>query len=118
MAVEEPAAPALNEAGLHVLLALAGGPRHGYAILQTITAESDGALRLGPTTLYRTLRTLFDDGLIEESANVAEALGDPRRRYYRITDSGHDAAWAELARLATVLRRARAKLRPRPDMTG
>jgi DNA-binding PadR family transcriptional regulator len=114
---KQPATQALNEVGLHVLLALAEGPRHGYAIMQTIAAESDGALQLGPTTLYRTLRTLFDDGLVEESPNVDDVSDGPRRRCYRITEAGQDAVRVELTRLEAVLLRARAKFRMRPDPT-
>jgi DNA-binding PadR family transcriptional regulator len=110
-----PGRAALSEAGLHVLLAVADVPRHGYAIMQAVAAESDGALRLGPTTLYRTLRTLVDDGLIEATADVDDASEDPRRRYYRITEAGQRAVGVELARLESVLLRARAKLRVRPD---
>ncbi|MET7427280.1 PadR family transcriptional regulator [Dactylosporangium sp. NPDC005555] len=100
-----------------MLLAVADVPRHGYAIMQTIAAESDGAVQLGPTTLYRTLRTLFDHGLIQASSNVDDVSDDPRRRYYRITEAGRNAARVELARLESVLRRAHGKLRMRPDTT-
>jgi len=103
----------LSTAGLHVLLALADGPRHGYAILQTVAAESSGTVRLGPTTLYRTLRTLHESGLVTEAPNEDPA-GDPRRRYYHLTEAGRDAARAELARLEALISTARSKRRLYP----
>jgi DNA-binding PadR family transcriptional regulator len=106
MADETPAA--LNTAALHVLLALADGPRHGYAIMQTVAAESTGTVRLGPTTLYRTLRTLHDTGLVREVPDEDPA-GDARRRYYHITEAGRGAARAELTRLEALINAARAK---------
>jgi DNA-binding PadR family transcriptional regulator len=103
------AAPELSTAALHVLLALAEGEGHGYAIMQTVTRESEGRVRLGPTTLYRTLRTLLEDGLIEELARGEDGGGDARRRYYRITGLGRRAARMELTRLESLLRWARTR---------
>jgi DNA-binding PadR family transcriptional regulator len=99
----------LSTAALHVLLALADGEGHGYAIMQTVTLESHGGVRLGPTTLYRTLRTLLEEGLIEESSRRDDSDGDARRRYYRITSVGQRAARSELARLESLLQWARTK---------
>jgi DNA-binding PadR family transcriptional regulator len=98
----------LSTAALHVLLALADGPRHGYAIMQAVAAESSGTVRLGPTTLYRTLRTLHDSDLVSETP-PDDPAGDPRRRYYDITDAGRAAARAELSRLEALISTARAK---------
>jgi DNA-binding PadR family transcriptional regulator len=100
--------PALPTTALHVLLALADGPRHGYAIMQTVAAESDDTVRLGPTTLYRTLRTLHDAGLVREVPNDDPA-DDARRRYYHITEAGRDAARAQLRRLQALIDTAGAK---------
>jgi DNA-binding PadR family transcriptional regulator len=100
--------PVLSTAALHVLLALGDGPRHGYAIMQTVAAESGGSVRLGPTTLYRTLRTLHDAGLVDEAPHD-DPGGDPRRRYYQITESGQHAAAAQLRHLQTVIDTARTK---------
>jgi DNA-binding PadR family transcriptional regulator len=105
------AVPELSNAALHVLLALADGEAHGYAIMQTVIRESQGRVRLGPTTLYRTLRTLLEDGLIEELSNGDDGNGDARRRYYRITDPGQHAARMELTRLESLLQWARGKTR-------
>jgi DNA-binding PadR family transcriptional regulator len=107
--------PALSTAALHVLLSLGDGPRHGYAIMQAVATESGGTLQLGPTTLYRTLRTLDDAGLISEMP-PDDPAADSRRRYYQITDAGQRAAGAQLRRLQALLDIAHAKrlLHPGP----
>jgi DNA-binding PadR family transcriptional regulator len=104
----------LSPAALHVLLALGDGPRHGYAIMQTVAADSGGAVQLGPTTLYRTLRSLHDAGLVNETP-PDEPAGDPRRRHYHITDAGQRAANAELRQLQALIDTARTKRLLRPD---
>jgi DNA-binding PadR family transcriptional regulator len=104
---------ALGSAALHVLLALADGPRHGYAIMQTVATESGGAERLGPTTLYRTLRTLHDAGLVR-AVEPGEPGDDARRRYYEITAAGEAAARTQLRRLQELIDAARAKPRLYP----
>jgi DNA-binding PadR family transcriptional regulator len=97
---------------LHILLAVADRERHGYAIMQDVLLRTDGQLRLGPGTLYGSIKRLLADGLIEEldSSHGADSAGsnDERRRYYRITREGRRAAKEESARLAAVLRHARA----------
>ncbi|HUY78370.1 MAG TPA: PadR family transcriptional regulator [Ktedonobacterales bacterium] len=99
----------LTPGALHILLALAGGERHGYAIMQETTRLSDGAVRLGPGTLYRTLKALLDDGLIAESGERPDpAHDDERRRYYRLTAFGRRVAQAETARLMRLVERAQA----------
>jgi len=94
-----------------VLLALADGERHGYGILQEVAGRpGQAAASLRPGTLYRALARLLDDGLIEESeARPAADLDDERRRYYRLTDLGHEVARQEARRLSSLLREARAK---------
>jgi DNA-binding PadR family transcriptional regulator len=99
---------ALSTAALHVLLSLGDGPRHGYAIMQAVAAESGRTVQLGPTTLYRTLRTLHDTGLVSEMPHD-EPAGDSRRRYYQITDEGQRAAAAQLRRLQALIDIARTK---------
>ncbi len=97
-------APGLTPAEYLILLALADGERHGYEIMQSISRESLGAERLGPTTLYRSIRTLIETGLIEESAERPDpALDDQRRRYYRLTPNGRVAAQHETERLRRLL---------------
>ena len=93
----------------HILLAVADRERHGYAIMQDVRARTDGALRLGPGTLYGSIKRLLADGLIEELDERPDPEHDDvRRRYYRITRQGRKAAIEESARLATLLRHARA----------
>ncbi len=110
-----PALPVLGTTALHVLLALADGPCHGYAIMQAVAADSDGTVRLGPTTLYRTLRTLHEAGLVREVAHN-DPTGDTRRRYYDITEAGQTALRAQLRRLQALIDTARGKplLHPGP----
>ena len=91
----------LQPAAFHILLALSAGERHGYAIMSDVAELSDGALRIGPGTLYGSIKRLVADGLIEESAHRPDpALDDQRRRYYRLTGAGRAAVSAEAARLA------------------
>jgi DNA-binding PadR family transcriptional regulator len=99
----------LSPATFHILLALAGEEHHGYAISQDVEARTAGAVRLGPATLYRTLQRMVEDGLIAESRSRRGRVLDERRRYYRITALGTAAARAEAARLADLVRLARAR---------
>jgi DNA-binding PadR family transcriptional regulator len=96
----------LRSVEFHVLLTLAQGDRHGYAILQETERLTDGALVLEPGTLYRALRRMLQAGLVAESR--AEAGADERRRYYRLTDLGRRVAGAEADRLARLVGIARA----------
>lgn len=93
-----------------VLLSLADGEQHGYAITQDIATRTSARMTLEPGNLYRSIRTMLDDGLIAESARRPAAdLDDERRRYYRITPLGRRVAAAETARLELVVREAKAK---------
>lgn len=93
-----------------VLLSLAGGERHGYAIVQDIAERSSARLQLEPGNLYRTLQWMLDQQLIEESdRRPAPDRDDERRRYYRVTKFGHRVASAEAARLAELVADARAR---------
>jgi len=99
----------LPPATFHILVALAGDDLHGYAIMQEVTARTDGALKLSAGTLYRSIQRILEQGLIAEvSARPAPELDDERRRYYRITPFGRAAARAEARRLAQMLKLARA----------
>ena len=99
----------LPPASFHVLMAVAESDRHGYGIIQDVEERTDGALRLSAGTLYRTLQRLVDRGLIAERLTRPGGTDDdPRRRYYRITPFGRDVARAEAARLAGLVRLARA----------
>jgi len=91
-----------------LLVSLAAGERHGYALKKEIRARTGGKVSPGPATLYRTLAELLDLGLIEESERrPAPELDDERRRYYRITSRGEAAARAETQRLSKLVRLAR-----------
>ena len=99
----------LPPATFHILVALADEDRHGYAIMQDVTARTGGALKLSAGTLYRSIQRMLEQGLIAEiSARPAPELDDERRRYYRITPFGRAAAKAEARRLAQMLKLARA----------
>jgi DNA-binding PadR family transcriptional regulator len=97
----------LTPSAYHILLALAGGEKHGYAVMQEVNRLSEGAVRLGPGTLYRSLKGLLDQGLIAESGERPDpAHDDERRRYYRLTDFGQRVAQAETLRLTRLVERA------------
>jgi DNA-binding PadR family transcriptional regulator len=94
----------------HILLALAGEERHGYGIMQDVATQTDGALQLGPGTLYGCLKRMLAAGLIEESAERPDpSLDDERRRYYGLKPLGERAARAEAQRIATALAAAKSK---------
>ena len=100
----------LSPAMFHILLALADGERHGYSIMQEITKQTDGSLRIGPTTLYRSIKHMLEAGLIAEAASRPDpALDDERRRYYQITPFGKLVAGMEARRLERALSVARNK---------
>jgi len=97
----------MTPATLHILLALAGGELHGYALMREVSAQSGGAVNLGPGTLYAALARMLDAGLIVE---VDAPTGGERRRSYRLTAHGRAAADAEVERLSGLVRRARRRL--------
>jgi DNA-binding PadR family transcriptional regulator len=100
-----------------ILLALADRERHGYAIMQEVVRRSGGAVRLGPGTLYGSIKRMLAAGLIEESdERPAAARDDERRRYYRITALGKRVATADARRMERLVTAARAKrLLGRPE---
>jgi DNA-binding PadR family transcriptional regulator len=92
---------------LHVLLALADRPRHGYAIMQEVAARTEGHVRLWPAALYGTLRELEDlDWIAEASERPAD--DDERRRYFALTPLGKRVLSAEVRRLEAIVDLARA----------
>jgi len=106
---EEGMAP-LTPAVFHILLALADSERHGYGIVQEITQRTEGAVRMGPGTLYGTIKRLLADGLIIETDERPDPrVDDERRRYYRLTTLGQRMAAAEARRLDQLVRVARTK---------
>ncbi len=102
----------LSTAALHILLALADGPRHGYAIKQEAEARSEGAVRLGPGTLYETLQRLLDADLVRETAGDAEPANGQaaQRRYYELTARGRRALGAEIEQWRRLVEYARRRL--------
>ncbi|MEY2468962.1 MAG: hypothetical protein QOF21_1660 [Actinomycetota bacterium] len=99
--------PPVSSAALHILVSLMGGEKHGYAIMSEVESLSDGAVRMGPGTLYGSIKKMLKDGLIEETSERPDPeLDDQRRRYYRLTGLGERAARSELARLEALVRRA------------
>jgi DNA-binding PadR family transcriptional regulator len=91
-----------------LLVALAAGERHGYALKKEVAARTGGKVRPGPATLYRSLAKLLEQGLIEESdRRPAPELDDERRRYYRISQRGRGVVLAEARRLEGLVAAAR-----------
>src|SRR5687767_8775540 len=100
----------LTPATFQILIALVDGERHGYAIMKDVAAHTEGAVRLGPGTLYGSLKRLLEGGLVEEGAERRDPeMADERRRYYRITKFGLSVARAEARRMAAIVRTARKK---------
>ena len=94
----------------HILLALADGEKHGYAILKEVARRTDDKVRLSAGTLYGNLARLESAGWIAESDRRPDAvLDDERRRYYRLTEFGREVAVAEAERMEEALLQARAK---------
>lgn len=99
---DAPAEP-LRPLVFQILLLLNESELHGYGIMQAVNEEAGRNVILGPATLYRTLKGLRDNGLIEESPT-----DDDRRRVYRLTGEGKRAACAETERMAAIVERAKA----------
>ena len=101
----------LTPAVFHILLALAEGERHGYSVMQEVEARTGGIVRMGPGTLYGSLKRMIASGLIE-------AAGDEdgeRRRHYSLTKLGRAVLQAEAERLETLVDAARARrVLPKP----
>lgn len=99
----------LPSAVFHILVSLAETDRHGYAIIQDVAARTDGEVRLGPGTLYRSIQRMLEQDLIVETDTRPSAeADDERRRYYRITLLGRQVARAEAERLSSLVKLARA----------
>ena len=105
----EPVSP-LTPAMFNVLLALADGDKHGYAILKEVEEQTSGEVQLSTGTLYGIIKRLLTDGWIVELRNrPALENDDQRRRYYRLTEAGREIAVAEARRLEKLIARARSK---------
>ncbi len=100
----------LTPAVLHILLALADGERHGYGIMQEVARRAGGQVKMGPGTLYGSLKRMLADGLIEEAGERPDpALDDERRRYYRLSGFGLRVMQAEVLRLHQIVLLAQSK---------
>ena len=102
-----------------VLVALADGEKHGYAIIKEVQRRTDGKVRLSAGTLYALIKRFVQDGLIVESDERPDpSLDDERRRYYRLSDDGRAVAIAEARRMEEVIEQARGKLFARKPRTA
>jgi DNA-binding PadR family transcriptional regulator len=105
---------------LHIMLVLAEGARHGYAIKQEVVRRTDGAIRLGPGTLYEAIQRLEEGGLVEETTAAREAEPangqQAQRRYYRLTERGWGVLRAEMRGLGRLVDVARANPRLRKGL--
>lgn len=103
----------LTPAVFHILLALAEGERHGYAVMQEVEARTGGIIRMGPGTLYGSIKRMLASGLIESSGERQEE--GERRRYYALTPLGRAVLKAEAERLADLVAAARERrVLPKP----
>jgi DNA-binding PadR family transcriptional regulator len=103
--------PPLPPAAFLILFALAGGEKHGYAIMREARKLSEGGFAIGPATLYTSIQRLLESGWIEEVASPKNS--DSRRRYYGITRLGDSVLNGELKRMEALVRKSKAmRLRP------
>ncbi len=102
--------PSPSKAAFQILLALADGEKHGYGVMQEVAQRTNGMVRLGPGTLYRTIKQLLDAGwIVERDARPDPDRDDERRRYYRVTEEGRRVAAQEATHLEMLVRAAYAK---------
>ncbi|HKG22817.1 MAG TPA: PadR family transcriptional regulator [Blastocatellia bacterium] len=100
----------LSPAAFHVLLALADGEKHGYAIKKEVSRRTEEKVRLGPGTLYGLIKRMLKNGLLVECDERPDpSLDDERRRYYRLSELGFKVATAEAERMEKLITAARAK---------
>jgi DNA-binding PadR family transcriptional regulator len=100
----------LTPAMLHVLLALADGDKHGYAIIKEVSRRTNNAVALGAGTLYALVKRLLSEAMIVETEERPDpSLDDERRRYYRLTAFGRAVAMADVQRLESIVEQAHAK---------
>jgi len=100
----------LTPAVFHILLALAEGERHGYAIMQEVAQSTEGQIKMGPGTLYGTIKRLLAARMVQESDERPDPkLDDERRRYYQLTGLGKRVLRAEAERLAALVKLAQGK---------
>jgi DNA-binding PadR family transcriptional regulator len=112
----------LTPAVSHIMLSLAEGDKHGYAIMREVEEMTDGHLTMGPGTLYGSIKRMLGAGLVEETdPPPADEDESERRRYYRLTGLGEKVLSAEMARLDAMVRAAAARKvvwKPGPQAAG
>lgn len=99
----------LPRSQLHILLALADGEKHGYAVMKEVESMTGGEVTMGPGTVYTTIKRLLELGLIVEAGDRVDASDEKRRRYYRATPNGLAVLASETKRLARLVRTAEEK---------
>jgi DNA-binding PadR family transcriptional regulator len=100
----------LTPAVFHILLALADGEKHGYSIMKDVESQTEGKIKMGPGTLYGSIKRMLSAGFIEEADERPDpAIDDERRRYYRLRNLGQKALSAESQRLEQAVKIARQK---------
>ncbi len=100
----------LTPAVFHILLALADGEKHGYSIMKDVEIQTGGKLKMGPGTLYGSIKRMLTAGLIQEADERPDPeLDDERRRYYRLSDIGQKVLSDESQRLEQAVKVARQK---------
>ena len=97
----------LSARDFHILFVLARGDSHGYGLVKTIEAQTDGLIRLDPANLYRAIQRMVDAGLVEDTESPAD--GGERRRYYQITELGRRVVSADAERMRSLARAAEAE---------
>ncbi|MFI5273226.1 MAG: PadR family transcriptional regulator [Ktedonobacterales bacterium] len=104
MKTQQPLTP-LTPAVFAILLALAGGEKHGYEIMKQVNHDSQGTVTMGSGTLYGSIKRMLASALIEEAGErpIPASDDDERRRYYRLTALGRRAFQAELQRYHEVV---------------
>ncbi|HEV3485222.1 MAG TPA: PadR family transcriptional regulator [Vicinamibacterales bacterium] len=111
------AAKPLSLPVLHILVTLAEGPHHGYAIKQAVEERTSGAIRLGPGTLYEAIQRLEEGGLIAETSADDPVNGqEAQRRYYKLTERGWRTLQSELSALSSLVHHARGNARLRKGL--
>lgn len=110
MAEKQASFQPLTPAVYHILLALSDGEKHGYAIMKDVEAQTGGRVKMGPGTLYGSVKRMIAANLIEEAAERPDPeLDDERRRYYRLSGLGRRVVTAETLRLSQAVKVARQK---------
>jgi DNA-binding PadR family transcriptional regulator len=100
----------LTPAVFHILLALADGEKHGYAIMKEVESQTEGRIKMGPGTLYGSIKRMLSAGLIQETANRPDPeLDNERRRFYRLTGVGEKALRTESTRMEKAVTAAKLK---------